>query len=96
MLTGGGAAGACGAGVERKADVRVTATAPPAATASTAMIVSSLVVLGRLSIAPTQGIVKSSGTAPALPALLAVPPRLLRRVGRRAAETLRRIGHAAA
>ena len=44
------------AAVERKTDVRVSATAPPATTARTAMFVTSLVVLGRLSIAPTQAI----------------------------------------
>jgi hypothetical protein len=44
------------AAVERETDVRVSATAPPATTARTAMFVTSLVVLGRLSIAPTQAI----------------------------------------
>src|SRR5271169_1513114 len=74
MLTGGGAAGACAAGVERKADVRISATAPPAATASTAMIVTSLVVLGRLSMAPTQGgVVVGHGTG--VTGTVAVPPR---------------------
>ena len=75
MLTGGGAAGACGAGVERKADVRVNATAPPAATPSTAIIVSSLVVRGRLSIVPTQGIVEVVGHGTGIAGTLAVPPR---------------------
>ncbi|MGC1353105.1 MAG: hypothetical protein WA858_25530, partial [Xanthobacteraceae bacterium] len=73
-----GAAGACGAAVERKADVRVSATAPPAATASTAMIATSLVVLGRLSIAPTQGIVIVEvvvGHGTGVTGTLAVPPR---------------------
>jgi hypothetical protein len=78
MATGGGAAGACAARVERKADVRVTAAALPAAMASTAIIVSSLVVLGRLNIAPTQGIfivevVVVHGTG--VTGTLAVPPR---------------------
>jgi len=73
---GGGAAGACGAGVERKTDVRVTPTAPPAAaTASTAIIVSSLVVRGRLSIVPTQGIVEVVGHGTGIAGTLAVPPR---------------------
>ena len=76
MLTGGGAAGACGAGGERKADVRVNATAPPAATPSTAIIVSSLVVRGRLSIVPTQGIVEVVGHGTGVTGTLAVPPRL--------------------
>jgi hypothetical protein len=79
MPMGGGAAGACGAAVERKADVRVNATAPPAATASTAMIVSSLVVLGRLNIVSTQGIVvvvEVVGHGTGVTGTLAVPPRL--------------------
>ena len=54
--------------------MRVTATAPPAATASTAIIVSSLVVLGRLSIAPTQGIVVV-GHGTGVTGRLAVPLR---------------------
>src|SRR5277367_5312756 len=74
MPIGGGSAGAGGAAVDRKTDGRVTATAPPAATASTAMIVTSLVVLGRLSIAPTQGgVVVGHGTG--VTGTVAVPPR---------------------
>src|SRR5580704_13745280 len=74
MPIGGGSAGACGAAVERKTDVRVTATAPPATTASTAMIVTSFLVLGRLSIAPTQGIVVV-GHGTGVTGSVAVPPR---------------------
>jgi hypothetical protein len=73
---GGGGSGACGVGVERKADVRVNATAPPAATASTAIIVSSLVVRGRANIVPTQGIVEVVGHGTGVTGTLAVPPRL--------------------
>src|SRR5580693_6636273 len=81
MLTGGGAAGACGAAVERKADVRVNAAAPPAATASTAIIVSSLVVRGRVNIVPTQRIVEVLevvevvGHGTGVIGTVAVPPR---------------------
>jgi hypothetical protein len=57
-------------------DVRVTATAPAATTASTAIIVSSLVVRGRLSIAPTQGIVEVVvGHGTGVTGTRAVPPR---------------------
>jgi hypothetical protein len=72
---GGGGSGACGAGVERKADVRVTATAPPATTASIAIVASSLFVRGRLSIVPTQGIVEVVGHGTGIAGTRAVPPR---------------------
>jgi hypothetical protein len=58
--------------------VRVNATAPPAATASTAIIVSSLVVPGRLNIVPTQRIVEVVevvGHGTGVTGTVAVPPR---------------------
>src|SRR3984957_2645483 len=79
MPIGGGAAGACGAAVVRKGDVRGDATAPPAATPSPAIIGSSLVVRGRVNIVPTQGIVEVVevvGHGTGVTGTLAVPPRL--------------------
>src|ERR1700732_1949395 len=74
MPIGGGSAGAGGAAVQRKTVWGVTPTASPATTASTAMMVTSLAVLGRLSIAPPQGIVVV-GHGTGVTGTVAVPPR---------------------